>query len=520
MSWLWLAPLALLTILILSSSGGGQSPEDRAAEALKLDQKLMAEAKSNPESLANLTFLCDEIGPRLTGSANLKRAGEWALEKMKKYGLENVHLEPWSIPEGWERGPARARLLEPDTGVNIHVASYAWTPGTSGKIEGDIVFLKATNSKELEAYKGKLKGAIVLHTAPVKLLPLEEIDKPGGSPVSAYTRERMSGEMARNFLRERSEFLKKEGAAAIFLDAGKPLGLVFTTGGFDGRDRPSASNRLPTLTVAHNHYEMLYRLANRPAPAKTRIELEVENKFVPGPIVVNNVIGEIRGTEKPDELVVLGAHLDSWDLGQGATDNGTGSATVLETARVLAKSGIKPKRTIRFCLFTGEEQGLHGSRAYVEKHKDEMAKVSACLVHDTGTGKVKSIHVGNRPALRALLEKELTSLKELGATDILGTFSGGSDHVPFDRAGVPGFIFGQEVAGYRISHHTQADTLDRAIEPNLIQGAQVMAITAVRIANLDALLPRDRAAARPNPNPNETPKDKDPAKDEKKPDKE
>src|SRR5215831_14697150 len=176
--------------------------------------------------------------------------------------------------------------------------------------------------------------------------------------------------------------LQKEGAAAIFQDAGKPLGLLTTTGGWGGRDRSTANNRIPTLYVAHNHYEMLYRLATRPAPARTRIELEVENKFIPGPIKVYNTVGEIKGSEKPDEFVVVGAHLDSWDLAQGTTDNGTGSSVVLETARILAKSGVKPKRTIRFVLFTGEEQGLYGSREYVKKHKDEMAKTSMCIVHD------------------------------------------------------------------------------------------------------------------------------------------
>src|SRR5207302_5992732 len=141
-----------------------------------------------------------------------------------------------------------------------------------------------------------------------------------------------------------------------------------------------------TLDVAHTQYESLYRLASPPAPARTRIELDVSNQFVPGPLQVFNTIGEIRGSEKPEECVVVGAHLDSWDLGQGATDNGTGSSVVLETARILVKSGIKPRRTIRFCLFSGEEQGLYGSKAYVAKHKDEMAKTSMALVHDTGTG--------------------------------------------------------------------------------------------------------------------------------------
>ena len=228
------------------------------------------------------------------------------------------------------------------------------------------------------------------------------------------------------------------------------------TGGISGKDRPSAVNRTPRLFVAHQHYAMLYRLATRPAPAKTRVELEIHNEFLPGPVAVNNTIGEIRGTDKADEVVVVGAHLDSWDLGQGATDNGTGSIVALETARALVKSGLKPRRTIRFILFTGEEQGLLGSKAYVEKHKDEMPKISACLVDDTGTGKIVGFDAKHRPVLQPLLEKELASLKDLGVTAFDTPFIGGSDHASFDKAGVPGLMARQEIAGYRLNHHSPA----------------------------------------------------------------
>ncbi len=202
--------------------------------------------------------------------------------------------------------------------------------------------------------------------------------------------------------------------------------------------------------------------------------------------------------------MIVGGHLDSWDLAQGATDNGTGSVVVLETARLLVKSGLKPRRTIRFVLFTGEEQGLHGSKAYVTQHKDELPRISACLVHDTGTGKVIGMGLRHRPILRPLLEKELASLHGLGLTNFQAAYITGSDHASFDRAGVPGLMFWQELAGYRLSHHTPADTVDRAIEANLIQSVQVMAVTALRLANRDALLPRDKEARQgPRGNPKE-----------------
>jgi hypothetical protein len=469
----------------------GQAPP-AAPDANALDQQVLAEAKRGSEIMANLTYLSDEIGPRLTGAAALTRASRWAEEKMKAYGLTDVRLEPWYLPEGWERGPATARLIEPNNGRSLSLASMGWWPGTNGKVPGNVVILNAEDTKDFAAYKGKLKGAIVLAGAPFQLLPLEEIDKPGLPLAFVPTKLHMRPfEEQVAFQKALVEFLVQEGAVALLLDAGKPFNLLFTRGGWMGKDRPSAVRRLSMLYVAHDHYAMLHRLAGRPAPARTRLELDVQNTFV-GPLSVYNTVGEIKGSDKPDEFVVVGAHLDSWDLGQGTVDNGTGSVIVLEAARILAKCGAKPKRTIRFVLFTGEEQGLHGSAAYIEKHADEMPRISACLVHDNGTGKVTGIDVKHRPVVRTLLEEQLGELKKLGVTDFQGAFSGGSDHASFEKVGVPGLCFKQEWAGYRLSHHSQADTLERAREPELIQGAQVMAVTALRIANLDRLLPRDK----------------------------
>jgi pimeloyl-ACP methyl ester carboxylesterase/outer membrane protein assembly factor BamB len=485
-----LLALMLLPSLVRSQTAGHD------ADAVGLDRKVMAEVKAASEVKANLSHLCDEIGSRLTGSKNLKRASDWVAAKMTAYGLSNVHHEPWSLPEGWERGPATVRIIEPDTGMRLSVASWAWAPGTNGKVQGEVVFVNATTSQELAAYKGKLKGAIVLAGSPYELLPPEELDKPGPW-MGAFKRDKLFQRPFPEilaFLKERAEFVRREGAIALFMDAGKPHGLLFTTGTWEGKDRPSATNRLPSLFVAHNHYALLHRLATRPAPARTRVEIDVQNTFVPGPIAVNNTVGEIRGSDRPDEVVVVGAHLDSWDLGQGATDNGTGSVVVLEAARALIKSGVRPRRTIRFILFTGEEQGLLGSKAYVQAHKDELPRISACLVHDSGTGKVVGFCAGHRPVLQPILAKELASLKELGVSGFDAPFAAGSDHASFEQAGVPGLFFRQEVAGYRLSHHSQADTLDRAIEANLVQGAEVMAVTALRIANRDALLPREKPA--------------------------
>jgi hypothetical protein len=390
------------------------------------------------------------------------------------------------MPLGWERGTAAARILEPDNGRTLTVAAMGWTPGTKGKIEGEVVAFTAKTKEELAAYKGKLKNAIILSGAPRNVTPISEKPMPGGPPGPR-------GQFGSpDFRREMNDFFRSEGVACIMLDAAKPQGLLNMTGSWRGMDRVNAAEAMPTLFVAHEHYALLHRLATRPAPAQTRVEVEVTNKFIPGPIAVYNTVGEIRGSEKPDEVVIVGAHLDSWDLGQGTTDNGTGSSIVLETARILAKCGVAPKRTIRFILFTGEEQGLYGSKAYVLQHKDELPNVTAAVVHDVGTGRVTGLAAGAREVLKPILETELASLKELGVTEFGGRGFGGSDHASFEQAGVPGLLFSQDPAEYRFTHHSQSDTLDKAKEADLIQGAQAMAVIAMRFANLDKLLPREK----------------------------
>jgi hypothetical protein len=469
-----------------------------SSPAKALDQRILATAKKGSQVMTNLTYLSDIIGARLTGSPALKRANEWAADKMKGYGLTNVHLEPWSVPVGWVRGPAQARIIEPDNGCRLTIAALGWSPGTKGRIEADVVIMAAKNSSELTAYKGKLKNALVLTGPPAKVAPITDntfltdrgSPRAAGAPRRSGNRDDGTFRQMLAFRREVKEFLRSEGAAATLMDAGKPQGLLNMTGSWNGTDRTNAADPLPALFVAHEQYALLHRLASRPPPARTRVALEVHNDFIPGPIAVHNTIGEIRGTEKPDEIVIIGGHLDSWDLGQGTTDNGTGSAVVLEAARILAQCGMPPKRTIRCILFTGEEQGMRGSHAYVEQHKDELSRVSMCVVHDLGTGKVTGLGLMGHEDLQPVLERELAELKPLGVTRFSLSRMGGSDHAPFDRQGVPGFYFLQDPADYRFTHHSQSDTLDKASEDDLVQGAQVMAVLAMRIANLPGLLPR------------------------------
>jgi hypothetical protein len=572
--WLAAAVLAAAAVAAVraqeptpSAPVAAPAPVAQDPEALALDMKLIAQAKDGSEVMANLTYLSDVIGPRLTGSENLKRANEWAAEKMRSYGLSNVHLEPWTIPVAWERGTTTARLLEPDNGRSLTVAAMGWTPGTKGPVEGDVVIFRARTRDDLAKYKGKLKNAIVLQGAPANVRPITDPgpipgampeqrrgraadgatpaggtqpaggnppappaggntppagnqpagDRPnrgGGDGPRGFNRfgDFSSFEEMRAFRREVSEFMRAEGVAVMLMDAGKPHGLLNMGGGWRddrGADRASAPEPLPMLFVSHEGYALLWRLANRPAPARTRMAVEITNTFVPGPVTVYNTVGELPGSEKPNEFVVVGAHLDSWDLGQGTTDNGTGTCVVLETARILAKSGVRPARTIRFCLFTGEEQGLYGSKEYVKAHKDEMARTSLALVHDTGTGRVTNLTTQGHDALKAAFDTASVSLKDLGVKEVLSRRLGGSDHQSFGEVGVPGVMFQQDPAEYRFTHHSQSDTLDKAKEPDLVQGAQVMAVMAVRVANLPELLPRmpvrDRRRGPNAPAPNAPP---------------
>jgi carboxypeptidase Q len=534
---------ALLSRLALSVAIGGlclflvnrtpaaplePAPAPRPSPA-ETDRAVMAEIKARSEIMKNLEYLSDRIGGRLTGSANLERANKWTAEKMKAYGLENVRLEPWEIPYGWERGTASMKLVEPKTGTPLLIASAGWAPGTKGKVTGDVVIFNVKTKAELQAYKGKLKNAVLLRRPPSKVAPItdpgpgfgkrgEEAKKEepkkdaGGQPPAKGDAGKVDPKeqpkeqpkkggfggfgLDPQFQKEVREFLKAEGAACTVSDAGKPHGLLVTTGGWGQGDRAAAEEGIASVFMAHEDYALLWRLASNDKEP-TRVEVEITNKFIPGPITVYNTIGEVRGSEKPDEIVVVGAHLDSWDLATGTTDNGTGTCVVLETARTiaaLAKAGQGPKRTIRFCLFTGEEQGLHGSRKYVEKYKNDLPKHSAALVHDTGTGKVTGFGLEGRENVREVMEKELVTLKDIEGWKGLtrGGIGPGTDHYPFHAEGVPGFACNQESDEYRLTHHTQSDTFDKAKEPNLIQGAQVLAVTAVRIANLPELLPQKK----------------------------
>src|SRR6266436_1315447 len=461
----------------------------------EMDTKVIAQVKADQEQLrADLSYLADRIGPRLTGSPQLEQASHWTMEQFKALGLENAHLEPWTIANRWTRGPATGHLITPTEHV-LTLASAGWSPSTNGVVRGTVVGVGVQKLDDLQKYHGKLKGAIVLLDRPGEtegpsnpmLTPYDESNLPLDHPKNMAL---LDFRGRRQMMADEAKFLKEEGAAAVLLVSEKWYGLLNMGTGFSREYQPGV---LPAAYMARENATLLWRLLDAgPVEAEVNIQASLSEK----PVTVYNTVAEVKGTEKPDEVVIIGGHLDSWDLGTGATDNGTGSMAVLAAARALVKSGVKPKRTIRFVLFTGEEQGLNGSKAYVAAHKDELGKVSGVLVHDTGTGKVLTIGLMHNYAARETMDRVLYPLakeKSIALAEPSLRSEGGSDHVPFDEAGVPASWCIQEVANYEKDHHSQTDTLERVKWDDLAEGAQVLAVYAYNVAQLPEMLPRKPA---------------------------
>jgi carboxypeptidase Q len=457
-----------------------------------MDAKILEQVKADePELKANLTYLADRIGPRLTGSAKLDQASHWTEEQLKAAGLSNVHLEPWTIEKGWTRGPATGRVVAP-VEQQLTLATYGWSPGTKGTVRGRVIGIKADKPEDFDQYKGKLKGAVVLMGGPADLVapenplltPYDKMSIPLALPKPLA--EAANLEEYIKLMRGMMKAVENEGAAAILMPPDKWYGLFSVS----STNREYKEGKTPTASITRENQALLWRLLEGGA---VEVELNIQDSFSDKSVQVYNTVAEIRGSEKPDEVVIIGAHLDSWDLGTGATDNGTGSTAVLEAARALQKVGVKPKRTIRFVLFTGEEQGLNGSKAYVKAHKDELGKISGVLVHDSGTGKVLTVGLMTNYAVRETMDRALYPLakaKDIGLTEPSLRSEGGSDHVPFDEAGVPAFWCVQDNADYDKTHHSQADTLDRVRWDDLTEGAQVLAVFAYNVAQLPEMLPR------------------------------
>jgi hypothetical protein len=481
------ASAILLGAAALASPLRAQSTVDTAGSGT-----LIREALERSEVMENLRYLSDVIGPRLSGSPAMRRAGEWTAERFRKYGLR-ASLEAFDFGVTWERGPLSFRLTAPfDRAMTAH--SWAWTAGTSGKSrKGPVVLVDLSTRDSLELYRDRLRGAWIL---PKPSNPIWNPDAPpptpGDSQRMALFREARASLTAdtsapavlarRQYQIDLPYLLEQAGALGTLVDGGKEHALMTMSGS------PNRVAPLPNVVISHEDYSLLERLIDH--GVTPRLEGRVENTIGKSRVQQWNTVAEIRGSELPGQVVILGAHLDSWDLGTGVTDNGAGSMVVLEAARILARSGLKPKRTVRFILFSGEEQGLIGSRRYAAAHAAEADSVQAVLVIDNGTGRIVGQALQGRSDLAELWQVLLVPVAHLGASAVREDLKTGTDHLSFLPYGVPGFNFDQEPRGYYHTHHSQSDTYDKAVPDDLMQASAVMAVTAWELANLGVLLPR------------------------------
>ncbi len=471
--------------------------------------------------------LLDRIGPRLTNSPNMRIAEKWAVDEMNKLGLANVHKEGFEFGPGWEANDFRVRMTTPRP-LTLTAVPIAWTPGTQGTLEAPIVVAPMDKVEHFAAYHGKLAGKIVLISKPgtgdeptdpaFERLDSAAIAKLDSYILPNYDPEAIArGMERRKFANDLDRFLKDEGAVAWAKISPRDGKLVHGTG-YTYQDLPS----LPGIEIAAEDYRRLARLAaTGQAPP---LSVQLDSHFVTDNTTAYNILGEIPGSDPKAGYVMAGAHFDSWGTADGAVDNGAGTLVVLEAARILRELGVRPKRTIRFALWSGEEQGLLGSLAYVRQHlvsragedalaptklgrwsdlwpitpKPEYGQLKAYFNLDNGSGKIRGIHTEGDAGADALLRKWLSPYASMGAASLVASPTGGTDHVYMQRVGLPGYQFVQDPLDYFARlHHTNIDTFDHLRPDDLRQAATVMAGVLLAAANDKDTLPVQALPSRP-----------------------
>lgn len=477
-----LAILLCQSLVIAQTATPARSADDKKSYKSAMedaDQKIVAEVKAHSELMKNLEYLTTQIGPRLTGSKQMQQASDWTLSRFKSYGIDS-HLETTEVPHAYYRGVDSAQILTPmSRQVPIH--ALGWSKATAGEISANVVSVKIDSENDIAKYKGKLKGAIVLMGKPAEI-PTTEAENAYDAVITPP--KGVSQEGAGGFRRRMAtmRMIGEESPAVVIIDSGKTDNL-FNMGSLS-RYQPSD---IPLAFVAHEDYSLLTRLAEA---GLVTMKVNLTGTFSPDPVPASITVGEIKGSQFPDERVVIGGHLDSWDLGQGALDNGTGSMAVLEAARTLKTLGWKPKRTITFILFTGEEQGGVGAELFMKNHEAEIPKMDAALVHDTGTGRVFSIALEDLYETAPLMGEIYTPLHEVFDLQPMSTRNfGSSDHESFLRAGVPAYFCVQNPAHYREAHHSQTDTFDKVIPDEINEGAALLAAWAWNVSEMPQALP-------------------------------
>jgi hypothetical protein len=525
-----LLALALCCLLMTPAFAFAAAGDDLDYDAIT---RIRDEGFKRSHVMEIMSQLTDQIGPRLTGSPNMKRANEWTRDQLAAWGLQNAHLESWGpFGKGWSVDYVNARMLSPDVFPMIAYLQ-AWSPGTNGVVKAKAVQVKIEKVEDIEKYRGKLAGQIVLagdmrDVKPHSDVDLKRYDEKGLQEVAAYkiaAADRFGGPNGRADFQKRRElrealrkFWAEEKVAAVIEPGRGDGGTVFVQSA--GSHEEGKQALVPTLSLAIEHYGRISRLLSRNVPVE--LELDVRAHFHDA-TQQWNTIAEIPGSDPKlkDEVVMVGAHLDSWHTGTGATDNGAGSAVMMEAVRILqalkTQGALKPRRTIRIGLWSGEEQGLLGSRAYAKEHfgsrpenererdlpsflrttagpltlKPEQAKLSAYFNVDNGTGKIRGIYTQENSAVGPIFAHWFEPFHDLGATTISLRNTGGTDHLSFDAVGIPGFQFIQDEVEYDTrTHHSNMDVYERIQREDMMQNAVIVAAFVYNAAQRDNMMPR------------------------------
>jgi carboxypeptidase Q len=477
------------------------------SEKLDLDAiyRIKEEGLQRSKVMEIESYLTDIYGPRLTGSPNIKEAADWARKTMTEWGLANVHLETWPFGRGWQNQRFTANALTPRA-YPLIAYPKAWTPGTNGPVSGEATIALVNEEKDFDTFGGKLRGKFVLATA-MRDVPAH-FEAPGhrytDSELADLTKQPQAGRggggrgNAADFNQKRTQFWIDEGVAAVLDFSRGDGGTVFVQAPPGVSRDPKGLGQPAQVTLDVEHYGRIWRTLEK--KIAVTLQMDIDNKFYDADLDAFNIVAEIPGGDKADEVVMIGAHFDSWHTGTGATDNAAGSAVMMEAMRILKVSGVKLRRTVRIGLWGGEEEGLLGSKAYVKAHygdpesmqlKPEHAKLAGYFNVDNGTGLIRGVYQQGNEAVAPIFQAWMEPLKNLGMTTLTIRNTGGTDHLSYDAVGLPGFQFVQDEIEYNArTHHSNMDVYER-IQPNdMMRNAVIVASFVVNTANRDDKLPR------------------------------
>jgi len=530
----------------------------QAPDASDPVQRIKDEGMNRSQVMQTLNYLSNVIGPRLTGSPSMKRANEWTRDTLTAWGLQNAHLEAWGpFGRGWQLKRFSAEVVEPQA-FPLFAYPKAWSPPTAGPLTAEVVYVSASNEQELEKYRGTLRGKIVLN-GPVRelkahfdpdatratekqLLDLANEPDPATRPPRRPPQAAPDFRAAAAFNARKMNFYQDEGVALVVDPSRGDDGTIFVQQATVPQPAPANPNApafgpgaprriqpwdkdapkfAPQMVLSIEQYNRIARMLD--AGERVRLSVNLDDQFFDQDPMAYNTVAEIPGTDLKDEVVMLGGHMDSWHGGTGATDNGAGVAVAMEAVRIIKALGLQPRRTIRVALWSGEEEGLLGSRAYVEQHfgkletpanqppptsavpqqratlttRPEYEKLSAYFNLDNGTGRIRGVYMQGNDAVRPIFRQWLAPFADAGAQTLTLANTGSTDHVSFDDIGLPGFQFIQDTIDYGTrTHHSTQDTFERIQADDMKQAATIMAAFVYQTAMLDRKLPRKPAPGR------------------------